>query len=102
MECLAHEVMREPVAAEDACDGREQAGMDRLVDRIQGVVAVQVADPAQDVDAELRTDGGAENEGASGFLAEVADPPRDHRPDPGRHGNAERGQVTDVQETTLG
>ena len=88
MECLAHEIMRKTVAAEDACDGREQPGLDRLVDRIEGVVGVKIADPAQDVDAELRTDGCAEDERSSGFLAEVADPSSDHRPDPGWHGNA--------------
>src|SRR3954452_18904248 len=99
---LADQVVREPVTTDRSGNGLYQPRMDRFVDRVERVFGAQVANGAQEVNAELRSLCGSELERDRGWRLEVSNPASDDGAHAGRHRNPQRREIADVGEATLG
>ena len=69
---------------------REQVGCDRLVHEVRGIVPAVLADLAEDIEVEFRTDDGGESQCLRRSVAEIPDPAGDDRSDARRDRHMER------------
>jgi hypothetical protein len=101
IEGLADEIVREAVAADRAPCRDQQAGADGLLDELEGTLRRGIADPSEDVDAELRPQHGTRGQRLDRRRIEVTEAPGDDITYAGRDGKVQLAG-SDVVEAALG
>ena len=93
--------MRKAETTGSTYDRSQQPRLHGLVNRRHEFRGWLRCDAAHDVDPEFRSNNSGVGQHLAHIRAQVADPPRNHRPDARWDGQAQAGQVADVTESTL-